>query len=116
MCKTRKVVDTGGCTTGYGEDDKGGKVCYQCCAEQDKAYMRRHGRITLYLVKYGNGKYEVVNWPGTLRIKAGVKAGNHNIAGSRYDVWFSFECMTWHGVCYGENTQLCHCKRNGQRR
>ena len=72
--------------------------------------MRQHGRITLYLAKHDD-KYEVTNWPSSLRLKASVKVGNHNIAGSRYDTWFNFEGVVWHGVCYGENTQLCHCKR-----
>ena len=72
--------------------------------------MTEHGRIMLYL---SNG--EVMNWPGTLRFPAHVRKGRHNIAGSRYDVWFAGpDGFQWHGVQYGDNTQICHCKRTKQ--
>lgn len=83
-------------------------VCYPCCAELDRERMRSTGRITLYLAPNKNGGFEVTNWPGTLRFPV----GRHNIAGVRNDVWFiGPDNMTWHGVQYGDNTQLCHCKR-----
>lgn len=98
-------------------------ICYQCCAEEDKRYMREHGKIVLYLncekwsdvkrlglVNRGCGGW-VNNWPGTLKIPCFTKTGKHNIAGTRYDVWFKFEGYEWWGVCYGEDTQLVHCKR-----
>ena len=98
-------------TTGYGVDNSGKVICYECCATECKEYMREHGRITLYLVKQDNG-YHVTNWPGTLDFKLnGVKTGHHNIAGKRYDIWFAFDGYYWHGTQYGDNTQLCHCKR-----
>src|SRR5579862_3187883 len=83
-------------------------LCYQCCGKRDEAQMIRDGKATLYL---NPGK--VTNWPGTLAfvVNAGaIKRGHHNIAGSRYDVWFTGpDGAWWHGVTYGENTQLCHC-------
>lgn len=110
--------------TGYGTDSAGNKVCYACCAEQDKAWMLEHDRITLYLTDirrhrevrgFHNGEYSgnVTNWPGTLRYEnRNVKVGRHNIAGVRYDVWFvGPDKHVWHGITYGDNTQLCHCKR-----
>ena len=100
-----------GCGTGYGQDDKGKTKCYTCCAEEDKAYMREHGRITLYLAGT-QAETELTNWPGSFRIPIRrIVKGSHNWARTRYDTWFTFEGATWHGVQYGENTQLCHCKR-----
>ena len=95
-------------TTGYGVDAEGKKHCYECCAKQDKEWMIENGRITLYL-----SDDEVTNWPGSLRFKVGYKKeGHHNMAGKRYDVWFTGpNGKNWHGVQYGDNIQLCHCKR-----
>ena len=95
-------------TTGYGEDDAGKRHCYACCAEHDKAQMIQNGHATLYLTDNG-----VTNWPGSLRFNFGtVRVGRHNIAGKRYDVWFTGpDNATWHGVQYGDMTQICHCKR-----
>lgn len=94
-------------STGYGTDREGNKVCFACCAEQDKAYMRENGRITLYLS--GN---KVTNWPNTLELPTTYqRKGYHNIARTRVDVWFNFEGAKWHGTQYGDNSQLCHCKR-----
>ena len=107
-------------TSGYGLNDKNEKVCYNCCAERDKEYMREHGKNTLYLVKTtkqetGLPFYHITNWPGSLSFDiTNRRVGRHNIAGVRYDVWFVFEGFYWHGVTYGDNTQLCHCKRTKQ--
>jgi hypothetical protein len=101
--------------TGFAEDDQGNKTCYQCCANQDRAYMREHGRIMLYLT-HDKGIGAVTNWPGTLRFAIGrVKKSHHNIARHRYDVWFTFDHHIWHGVQYGDNTQICHCKKTKER-
>lgn len=115
-------------TTGYGETPDGRKICWQCCADRDAQQMRDTGKITLYLSLANekdtapngfnglNGKqvsrWQVSNWPGSLKFNAYVKKGAHNMAGSRYDAWFTGPDNTqWHGVQYGENTQLCHCRR-----
>lgn len=107
-CSQEKPMqDSGG--PGYAVLDDGRKVCYACCAERDKAYMVEHGRITLY---FDNKARLVTNWPGTLWFDCAVRTGNHNIAGIRYDVWFTDHLgKKWHGVRYGHHTQLCHCKR-----
>jgi hypothetical protein len=95
--------------------------------------MQEHGRITLYLTfdkalarwhhdGGWNGKnspvtgkaspWQVTNWPGSLRFNAFVRRGRHNLAGTRYDLWFTGpENTLWHGVQYGDQTQVCHCKR-----
>jgi hypothetical protein len=111
--------------TGYAIDKDNNKVCYSCCAEQDKQFMRDNGKITLYLtcepahkIKEPQGRLTVgtvSNWPGTLKFKCHTRIGSHNIAHVRYDCWFIFEGYYWHGVTYGDNTQICHCKRTKDR-
>lgn len=105
-------------TRGYGTDKDGKTHCYACCADQERAWMRERGRSILYLTHhpfpqagypYTDG--ELTDWPGQLRFACLVKRGRHNIAGSRYDVWFRFEGHEWHGVQYGEHTQICHVRR-----
>lgn len=113
-------------TTGYGVNDKGEKVCFACCGKEDEKNMEETGKAMLYLsfnfprpMEYhkrigtysvNNGK--VTNWPGTLSIPIHtVKVGHHNMAGRRYDVWFKFRGKEWHGVQYGDNTQIVHCNR-----
>jgi hypothetical protein len=112
-------------TRGYGTDEHGNRSCYACCAEADKKYMREHGRITLYMTleKVAVAEWHenigtklrkgtITNWPGSLSIPIyQLSKGRHNLAGTRYDVWFDFEGAAWHGVRYGEDTELCHCKR-----
>ena len=107
-------ADCGVCGgTGYAVRDNGDKICYECCAIDDRKYMIEHGRNTLYLVKNAAEQYEITNWPGTLRFRVGtMRKGYHNMAGCRYDVWFvGPDGKTWHGVQYGNNTQICYVKR-----
>jgi hypothetical protein len=113
-----KVIHTDSFTTGYGIGPNGEKVCYACCAKRDIADMTARGRAVLYLTVAGDSaaapQWPVVsNWPGTLRIPVkSRRIGSHNIAGKREDVWFTGpDGCEWHGVCYGHNTQLCHCRR-----
>lgn len=105
-------VHTDSLTTGYGIDREGRKVCYACCAKRDIADMTARGRAVLYLT-VREEKPVVTNWPGTLRIPVkSRRIGSHNLAGRREDVWFvGPDGCEWHGVCYGHNTQLCHCRR-----
>lgn len=104
-------------TTGYGQDAQGRTHCYACCAENDKASMIETGRATLYLTREqpdaaAAPAWYVTNWPGSLRMHAFVRKGRHNMAGKRYDVWFTGpDGKDWHGVTYGDNTQICHCRR-----
>lgn len=105
--------------TGYGLFGKRNrKVCYACCGERDRKTMVTTGKAVLYLT-HGGGEMtgvnvggSVSNWPGTLKFMCSVRIGRHNIAGKRYDVWFTGpDGKQWHGVTYGGNTQLCRCKR-----
>ena len=119
-CHAIKEAKTNHCGTGYA-DCPDGKVCYDCCAARDEKFMTEHGKITMYLTLQQcelRGTYRpmrnstIPNWPGTLRFVGIVRTGRHNMAGKRYDVWFSDnDGKKWHGVTYGDNTQLCHCKR-----
>jgi len=126
---TRGATDLGAGFALVGTRGRNAVVCYACCAEMDKLYMRRRGETTLYLVKVhapeglGLGsdwphmetdgrkyRWEVTNWPGTLRFRCGVKVGRHNMSGKRFDAWFSFGGREWHGVNIGDN-QLLRCRR-----
>lgn len=107
---------TGG--TGYGLDAEGNTYCYACCADRDRADMLATGRATLYLSgphpdAYSLTAWRVSNWPGTLAFRCPApRKGKHNVARTRYDVWFTGpDGAEWHGVQYGEWTQLVHCRR-----
>ena len=113
-CGKSKPVQTSG-GTGYAEyPNIAGKVCYQCCGELDRASMIDTGKACLYLTQDNSGHLGAVsNWPGTLSFPLiRYHIGRHNIAGKRYDVWFRGPNNTlWHGTTYGDNTQICHCRR-----
>lgn len=109
-CRKLKTVVHSDITTGYGIDKNGNKFCYSCCADNDRKIMRETGKYTLYLVG-NNNQWEITNWPGSLSFPARVVKGRHNIARVRYDAWFNFDGHIWHGVTYGDHTQVCHCKR-----
>ena len=116
-CGEEKVhVNPNGCGgTGYATYRMDGiekKVCYACCAKEELAYMRDTGRAVLYLTEGPEGLV-VTDWPGVLKFPARHKrVGSHNIAGRRVDVWFTdSDGREWHGVNYGHNSQLCHCRR-----
>ena len=107
-------------TTGYASKRNGHKVCFECCAVVDKQYMDKYGKINLCLTLNPKAlglcqphMHHVSNWPGTLKFSLVQHSkGRHNIAGSRNDVWFhDAHGRTWHGVQYGEWTQVVHCKR-----
>lgn len=118
-------------TAGYATDKDNKKICFDCCAIEDKKYMIENGNskaLPLYLFPAKNppkklcpgetyGIWEVSNWPGTLCFKCGApKKSRHNIAGSRYDVWFDGpDGFIWHGVNYGKNNQIVHCKRTKEK-
>lgn len=105
----KESIDGG---TGYAIGSDNQKVCYKCCAVRDEHQMLTTGKITLYLSTKG-GHYVVTNWPGTLRIEnvSAPRRSYHNMARYRYDVWFRFKGQSWHGVQYGDNTQVLHCAR-----
>lgn len=116
------MLDCGHNALTYGTDKSGKKHCYPCCATLTRNAMDATGKATLYLIdkratprtRTQPGQYliasdfRVTDWTGELVfIPSRVKTGWHNMAGIRYDVWFG----DWHGVCYGEFTQVLRCKR-----
>lgn len=122
MCHEVKTHPTDSCTTGYGEID-GKKVCFACCGKLDEETMKAEGKIVLYLSEDRTNELggighivatrgKVTNWPNTLSFPCRIRKGNHNIAGSRYDIWFTGpDGKQWHGVQFGDNTQICRCRR-----
>lgn len=112
-----------GASGGYGRDKDGNKVCFACCADLDRAAMRRDGKIVLYLsgvspkIRKGfcvNAAWSISNWPGSLKFQPfgqSVKVSQTNWRLDRYDVWFVFEGYIWHGVSVGNDSELLHCKR-----
>jgi len=107
-CGEEKEVQTQ-CGTGYATDRAGFKTCYDCCADFDREEMMETGKAVLYL----DGIAQLTNWPGTLRLPVRYsRHGEHNIAGSRTDIWFQGpDGKEWHGTQYGNFSQLCHCRR-----
>lgn len=109
----KEIVKPDDITTGYGIDKDDHKICFACCGIQDHEYMRNHDKTTLYLTSK-DGRWIVSNWPGTLAISAiGYERQHaHNWGLSRRDVWFADEFGNhWHGVSYGDFTQLVHCRK-----
>ena len=102
-----------GCGTGYAVTAAGNRICYECCAKRDRAEMLATGRATLYLTGDHDTAPEATNWPGTLRFQCGaVRRSRHNVARWRYDTWFiGPDGHRWHGVQYGDNTQILHCRK-----
>lgn len=117
QCKKIVTIKHHDCTTGYASKRNNHKVCFNCCGIVDRQFMIDNGKITLYLTTnntyndfYGDAK--INNWPSSLSFNGRYKTGRHNIAQIRYDVWFNGpDGFVWHGVQYGDFTQLVHCKR-----
>ena len=86
-------------------------TCFACCAANDKARMIDTGRAMLYLTTATPAK--VSNWPGSLSFPVSrICRGSHNWARVRYDVTFTGpDSRQWRGTQYGDNTQICHCRR-----
>jgi len=121
QCKTT-VVHNSTFTTGYGYNAKDEKICFDCCAVNDRHSMIEDGdskRLPLYLNKKPISKnglfyqWKITNWPGTLVFTAYCsKNGRHNLAGKRIDVWFRGpDGHVWHGWQVGDSTTIVHCKR-----
>jgi hypothetical protein len=107
-------------STGYGIDQDGHKVCFNCCGKRDRKELfdaKPGDKFVFYLIEKknettGQTEYYVTNWPASLKIKlhATPRKGRHNIAGRRLDVWFIQNGKNFHGTQYGENSQLLYTK------
>jgi hypothetical protein len=101
-----------GCGTGYGyEEGDPGLFCYPCGGTRTRKRLIETGKGHLYLATNKPGRSEVTDWTGTLRLPCYVAKGRHNMARWRYDVWFTLDGAEWHGVQYGDYTQICHVRR-----
>lgn len=116
--KCGKECKLGGIAAGYGvipETDE--KVCYSCCGKLDKQQLLKAkpgDKFWFYLAGNMQTGYYVSNWPGSFKIRVYPRKGHHNIAGVRYDFWFTFGNNAFHGVQYGDNTQVAYirCLKN----
>jgi len=68
--------------------------------------MRKDRKIVFYL-----HNKNVTNWPRTLKFKAYIREGKHNIARIQRSVYFKFEGKQWYGKQYGDFSELCYCKQ-----
>jgi hypothetical protein len=97
-------------TVSYGHDKDKNKICYECCADVDREYMKEHGKISLYINQTNS---TVSNWPGSLKFDlCSIKKGHHNMSQERIDAWFKDDGGNWWwGVHYGMSNTIIHCKR-----
>lgn len=107
-CKQDIATRTGTGGTGYGTNKARERICYECCADADKAYMLEHGKISLYLTSKG-----ITNWPGSLVFPTfpRIAKSRNNFGAERRDAWFvGPDRHVWHAVSigWGENAT---CKR-----
>jgi hypothetical protein len=107
LCDCGHEAVSDGFSTGYGVDNEGKKICFRCCGERDKKFLRDNGRLSGYFT--GNGDHmEFTNWPGTLKLKVvSHRYSHHNFAGrnGRCDFWVYFEGNRYHGVHIGANNE-----------
>lgn len=118
MCDERKWCQRDG-GTGYASRADGTRICYDCCAIDDKAWMVTGQPIVLYLSKRakdsdGRIHWQVQNWPASLTIHPRmVKRSEMRGFGwrpiPRYDVWFKHAGHCWHGVNQGDS-QILRCR------
>ena len=112
--KCGKVCKQDGMFTGYAVLWDGRKYCYQCSAEVDAQRLRGLAigeSMHLYLV-VRNNVWRVNNFTGLLSLPVyRIKFGRHNFAGIRYDFWFIYYKQKYHGVVYGDDTQLAKVTR-----
>lgn len=108
QCQKEKMPDSE-LSTGYGTNKEGKKICFECIGKNDLEEMtnaKRGQKFTLYLCNS-----EVSNWPGSFKSPIyGLSKGRHNIARYRYDFYFNVGKNKFHGVQFGDNTQIAHCK------
>jgi hypothetical protein len=107
-----------GCTTGYGVDKAGNRICFACWGARDLADALSTGKWCAYLsTPAGETRRMISNWPGSLRVApVKVKTSHHNIGRTRNDVWFRIPAdpYWWHGVNIGDS-DILRCKRTKER-
>lgn len=109
---------------GYGTDENGNKICYECCGHADRLTLRNMplgGKFTGYLTgprashvlarvggsHWEDGPYQFTNWPESLTVAvSSVKVSRHNMSGRRLDFWVKIEGNYFHGVQVMTNGDL----------
>jgi len=109
QCGQHKIHESN-ISTGYGRNDKDEKICFACCGlndEKNLIELKKGEKICLFF----NG-IEIINWPSTLKITPTyIRKGRHNIAGTRQDVYFVFRGLNFHGIQYGNNSEIIHIRK-----
>lgn len=128
--KCGKPFISNGLETGYGQNDKGERICYACIGFEDREALIRDGKQTGYLsmkhriydglgiIRYGQGRDAMEdgtygNWPGTFTIPingTNAKSSVNNFGAERIDFWFTFEGAKYWGYCVGD-TEIARVKR-----
>jgi len=107
VCHQNKVHESN-FSTGYATNDKGEKICFDCCGDADKNYLLEHGKLSGYFSKNKDGKYHFTNWPGTFTLPVFyTRKSWHNFAGKdgRTDFWIKYNGAEYHGVQIGHNNE-----------
>lgn len=115
QCNEVKIQDNrlhNSCGTGYAGNDKGDKICYDCCGVNDHnfiANMKLGDKFTGYLTYTrlpNETKYHFGNWCSTFKVPIyGVKRGqwpNPSAHVQRTDFWFDYNGMEFWGRCIGD--------------
>lgn len=110
LCGLTKEVPTSG-GTGYATNPSKPeeKTCYDCMGKLDLCDLTNAkvgDTFMHYLTKKKDGNYEVINWPGTLRIDV----EKYTVTGhqrKRYNTVFRIAGKTFKGITYGDDNQ-CH--------
>lgn len=111
--KIKPVQTNGGTGYGYADDSPDSPpICYECCGKRDAEAMERDGKAILYLIRGGDGKLKITNWPGTLTVHSQFeyRKSRNNFGAPRTDVWFRFNGRDWHGVNLGDS-EILRCRR-----
>lgn len=100
-------------------------ICRTCADARHLADLRADGKGMLYdcdsyLTLAGTIKLQPwsrYGW-GQKPVHRKADRKRHNIARWRYDTWFRLpgDEFIWHGVRYGDNTQILHCRRTKRRK
>jgi len=96
---------------GYGVDNHDHKICLSCCGKLDAKKFKNAKPGDKLFAYYNHETNTISNWPGTFEIKSvGHSHGRHNIARTRISVWFKYEGNCFHGIQYGEDSEILYVK------
>ena len=88
------------CSTGTARTEDGREICWKCSHEQERAFMRKHGKTFAYLNSEGTA---VTDWPGkplSDRVRI-LGTSRDNFGGERTYLRFVFEGEVWSGYAMG---------------